>query len=357
MNLELVYSVFILTGFVIIGVLIYLRSLTQRAMRTVLEMIDLNTKLEYDLHRFLSESLPLFGKLKIDDFFYTIHYLDTTLQKSKSRPGKPFEKLIQRKDYQIAIGIVPRHSRGEQDFLNAIVLEILSVIIEMNVLLKIKVIHEALYKFSKLQTFILHDVKNLAQFIGSLSYNVHHLETDEKKDRFIGSLKETLPVISRSGAKIIGLLEMHGNAADDDDTPGKSVDLNSLLENLAKHYKMPCDISGQAVVQAEEYMIISIFDNLLKNIYEKSLQESGVSCHIELQDCGDRTRAVISDTGSFTAERSRLFQPFYTTKKGGLGIGLYQARNAALTMGGDIRILSRPSGVAFEVILPKREEG
>ncbi len=356
MNLELIYPVFILTGLVIIGVLIYLRYLTQRAMRTVLEMIDLNTKLEYDLHQFLSESLPLFEKLKIDDFFYTIHCLDTTLQKSKSRPGKPFEKNIQRKDYQITIGIVPRHSRGEQDFLNAIVLEILSVIIEMNVLIKIKVIHEALYKFSKLQTFILHDVKNLAQFIGSLSYNVHHLETEEKKDRFIDYLKETLPVISRSGSKIIGLLEMHGEA-DDENSPGTSVDLNALLENLAKNYKMPCAVKGQAIIQAEEYMLVSIFDNLLKNIYEKSLQESGVSCHVELEDLGDRTRAVISDTGSFTAERSRLFEPFYSTKKGGLGIGLYQAKNAALTMGGDIRILPRTSGVAFEVILPKPEEG
>lgn len=355
MTIELIYHFFILTGLVIIGVLIYLRFLSKRTMKVILEMIDLNTKSEYDLHQFLPNTLNLLRKLKIDDYFYTIHYLNTTIERSNPKREKQVEKTIQREDYQITIGIVPRHSRGEQVFINTVVLEILSVLIEMNILIHIKVIHEALYKFSKLQTFLLHDVKNLAQFIGSLSYNVHHLETHDKKDRFIDYLKETLPVISRSSAKIIGLLEMQ-KETDDTLPPENTIDIKSLLENLTKHYKLPNTINGQASIIAEEYMAISIFDNLLKNIYDKSLQEANVTCRIDIDNLESHVRIVISDTGSFIGDRNRLFEPFYSTKKGGLGIGLYHAQNIAQSMGGDIRILPDMPGVTFEVILPKTQK-
>jgi signal transduction histidine kinase len=132
-----------------------------------------------------------------------------------------------------------------------------------------------------------------------------------------------------------------------------SIDIKSLLENLTKHYKLSNTINGQASIIAEEYMVISIFDNLLKNIYDKSLQEANVTCRIDIDELESHIKIVISDTGNFIGDRNRLFEPFYSTKKGGLGIGLYQAQNTAQTMGGHIRILSYIPGVAFEVILPK----
>jgi signal transduction histidine kinase len=355
MTIEFIYPFFILTGLVIIGVLIYLRFISKRAMKTILDVIDLNTKFEYDLHQFLPKSPQLLKILKINDIIYTIHYLNTTIERSSPYPDKPVEKTIRRKDYQITIGIVPRHSRGERDFINMVVLEILSILIEMNILIHIKVIHEALYKFSKLQTFLLHDVKNLSQFIVSLSYNVHHLETSDKKDKFVDYLKETLPIISRSSAKIIGLLEMQ-QENDDRHSPENTIDIKSLLENLAKHYKLFYTINGHASIIVEEYMLISIFDNLLKNIYDKTLQEANVTCHIDIDELESHIRIVISDTGDFIGDRNRTFEPFYTTKKGGLGIGLYQSQNIAQAIGGDIRILPNTSGVAFEVILPKTQK-
>ncbi|MCX5828628.1 MAG: ATP-binding protein [Deltaproteobacteria bacterium] len=352
MKIELIYPFFILTGLVIIGVLIYLRFLSKRAMKTIIEMIELNGKSGYDIHQFLPNSLNLLRKLNINGYYYNISYLNTKLARSSPPSVLQVEKTIRREDYQITIGIVPSHSKGEHVFINTVVLEILSVLIEMNILIHIKVIHEAFYKFSKLQTFLLHDVKNLAQFIGSLSYNVHHLETPDKKDRFIDNLKETLPVISRSGAKIIGLLGMQSET-DDRRSPANTIDIKSLLENLTKHYKLSCRINGQASVIAEEYMVISIFDNLLKNIYDKSLQEPNITCRLDIEDLENQLKIIISDTGDFTGDRNRLFEPFYSTKTSGLGIGLYQSQNIAHAMGGDIRILPDTPGVTFEVILPK----
>ena len=132
------------------------------------------------------------------------------------------------------------------------------------------------------------------------------------------------------------------------------IDLKSLLESLAIHYKLQYTIEGSASITAEEYMVISIFDNLLKNIYDKSQQEPDVACHFSIDDRGSDISVVISDTGGFTGDRNRLFEPFYSTKKGGLGIGLYQARNIAGAMNGELHILPETTGTAFEIILPAK---
>jgi signal transduction histidine kinase len=355
MTIEYIYPFFIFAGFVIIGVLIYIRRLTQKAIRGILEFIDLNTQLDYDLHRFLPDVVPVLKKIKIDDIFYDIHYLNASLTHKATLSGDSMKKSIARGDYRITVGIVPRHSKGEQYFLNMIVLEILFFLIEMDVLIKIKVIHEAFYKFSQLQTFILHDTKNIAQFIEFLSYNVQHIETLERQERFISYLRETLPAQSRRGATIISLLEMK-KETDIDKSDKILIDVKALLENLTKHYHLTCTIKGDGSITAEEYKVISIFDNLLKNIYDKSLEEPDLNCYIDITADGNNVKIMISDTGSSIKDSTRLFEPFYSTRGGGLGIGLFQAKNMAHAMKGDIHVLPQAIGAAFEVILPTHEE-
>jgi signal transduction histidine kinase len=355
MTIEYIYPFFIFAGLVIISVLFYIRYLTQKANRSILEFIDLNTKLNYDPHRFLSEIIPVLKKINIDDLFYSIHYLNTALIKENTANRNLIEKTFERNDYRISMGIVPRHSRGEQYYLNMIVLEILSYLIEMDVLIKIKVIHEAFYKFSQLQTFILHDAKNLAQFIQFLTYNVHHLETPDRQERFISYLKETLPSQSRRGATIISLLEMK-KESDIEKNDIIRIDLKTLLENLLKSYHLNCSISGEGSIIAEEYKVVSIFDNLIKNIYDKSLEEGDLTCHIDITAAGKCVKIVISDTGSSLKDSARLFEPFYSTKGGGLGIGLFQAKNMALALKGDINVLPQAIGAAFEITLPTQQD-
>jgi len=357
MTIEYIYPFFILAGFIIIGVLIYIRYLTRKAIRSILEFIDLNTKLDYDLHRFLPEVGTALKKINIDDLFYDIHYLNSALIHENTLSGRPIEKSRQRDDYQITLGIVPRHSRGEQYYLNLIALEILFSLIEMDVLIKIKVIHEAFYKFSQLQTFILHDAKNLAQFIEFLSYNVLHLETSDRQERFISYLRETLPAQSRRGAKIISLLELK-KETDTGKSDKSTINLKILLEDLANHYHLNYTIRGEGSITAEEYKVNSIFVNLLKNVYDKSLEERDLTCQIDITADENNVKVAISDTGSPIKDSARLFEPFYSTKtgRGGLGIGLFHAKKVAQDMKGSIEVLPQSTGAAFKITLPSHEE-
>lgn len=74
----------------------------------------------------------------------------------------------------------------------------------------------------------------------------------------------------------------------------------------------------------------------------------------KLQD-GDTISIVISDHGRgiSAADQTRIFQPFYSTKDGGMGIGLSVSRTIVEQHGGSIRAMPRqPHGAMVKIDLP-----
>ncbi len=55
------------------------------------------------------------------------------------------------------------------------------------------------------------------------------------------------------------------------------------------------------------------------------------------------------------AEREKIFEPFYTTKKTGTGLGLAAVRRIVLEHGGSIGIESSPAGTVFKIRLPRSQ--
>ena len=54
--------------------------------------------------------------------------------------------------------------------------------------------------------------------------------------------------------------------------------------------------------------------------------------------------------------RTRLFQPFASTKKGGFGVGAFEAKSLISAMGGRLTVESKPGeGSSFTITLPAAE--
>jgi signal transduction histidine kinase len=98
------------------------------------------------------------------------------------------------------------------------------------------------------------------------------------------------------------------------------------------------------------------FLNLIKNAME-SITEAVGKIIITVNKEGKNYIVVsISDTGcGMTAEEiERIFNPEYTTKEKGLGLGIPLACEIIRGHGGDIRVISRKDkGTTFEVVLPR----
>jgi signal transduction histidine kinase len=71
-----------------------------------------------------------------------------------------------------------------------------------------------------------------------------------------------------------------------------------------------------------------------------------------------RVQVRITDTGAgMNSEQvQRVFEPFYTTKSQGLGLGMAYAKKVVEQHAGTIRIESRPgAGTTVEIELPARQ--
>lgn len=94
--------------------------------------------------------------------------------------------------------------------------------------------------------------------------------------------------------------------------------------------------------------------NFVKNAMESISGEGIVTLSARNVEKG-RVSIRVSDTGCgmTTEEVERIFNPEYTTKEKGLGLGLTLAHEIIRGHGGEIRVLSRKgAGTTFEILLP-----
>jgi len=96
--------------------------------------------------------------------------------------------------------------------------------------------------------------------------------------------------------------------------------------------------------------------NLIRNAMEAIPGEGSVVISIE-NHRNNLTIVKIHDTGMGIppGEEGRIFDPFYTTKERGLGLGLCITHEIILAHGGEIRVESKQGkGTTFEILLPRQ---
>jgi signal transduction histidine kinase len=73
---------------------------------------------------------------------------------------------------------------------------------------------------------------------------------------------------------------------------------------------------------------------------------------------GVRLLLVVRDNGAGVPSEAaeKIFEPFYSTRKGGMGIGLFVGRQLARAYGGELRLQPAVSGAAFELVIPLAPE-
>ncbi|MBU4073887.1 MAG: ATP-binding protein [Proteobacteria bacterium] len=112
--------------------------------------------------------------------------------------------------------------------------------------------------------------------------------------------------------------------------------------------------SDPVVIPMDMDKLQQAFLNFIKNAMESISGEGTVTISVRKPVDG-RVSIRITDTGcGMTSEEvDRIFNPEYTTKEKGLGLGLPLAHEIIRGHGGEIRVLSlKESGTTFEVLLP-----
>lgn len=93
--------------------------------------------------------------------------------------------------------------------------------------------------------------------------------------------------------------------------------------------------------------------NLLKNACEATAGTEGALVELTASMPEGRPYITVTDNGPAMPQNvlDNLFQPFFTTKPGGSGIGLCLSRQIVRLHGGDITAVSTPAQTTFSITL------
>lgn len=136
-------------------------------------------------------------------------------------------------------------------------------------------------------------------------------------------------------------------------------DVLQLLDSQvrASRVEVKLDLGGASrPAMIDEASMRSALVNLLLNAVQS--MPTGGTLTVRARDEGDLLVLEIGDTGSGMTpeELAQVFEPFYTTKSRGLGLGMPYAKRVIEEHGGSIRLESEPgAGTKAEIKLPLTE--
>ena len=107
------------------------------------------------------------------------------------------------------------------------------------------------------------------------------------------------------------------------------------------------NIDRQQIKQA----LINLFDNAISAIKKEGLIEITLSCNSDAKI----VQLVVADNGKGISdeEKTRLFEPYFSTKKSGMGLGLTIVSTIIADHNGRIRVQDNyPEGAKFIIELP-----
>jgi signal transduction histidine kinase len=111
-------------------------------------------------------------------------------------------------------------------------------------------------------------------------------------------------------------------------------------------------------VLADRIQIQQVLMNLIRNGAEAMEDANSHVKHLIVRtECRDRCIVVeVCDHGSGLTQPEKAFEPFYSTKPNGLGVGLAISRSIVQAHGGTLRVRgNQPQGTVFSLSLPLQE--
>ncbi|MDX2044673.1 MAG: ATP-binding protein [Acidobacteriota bacterium] len=214
--------------------------------------------------------------------------------------------------------------------------------------------------FARLSAVLTHDLKNQ---ILSLSLLVNNMERKFHREGFREDAMRTLSETVNNLQNLVAKLS-------DPRTPTKRIreksNLTQLVERVIQRtaaqaptkYQVSSQLMPELVANVDGKAIERVIENLVINALE-AMPEGGSLRVTTKVDNGNAIVAVADSGKGMTDDfiRDRLFHPFATTKKKGIGLGLYSCRDIVEQHGGRIDVSSKVDvGTEFRMVLPVQIE-
>lgn len=215
----------------------------------------------------------------------------------------------------------------------------------------------SLKMLNRLMSVIAHEIKNpLTGIAAGVQYISKKLQSDGTEDDTVefvlaeiarlNRIVDDLYHIAKPPDLVIGQVRVNEIVS----TSLLCLSEQIMLRHIDLKQKMDSDLPD---IQADGDRLQQVFINVAKNAIE--VTPNGGSIEITTRSDGPEVVVSIKDGGRGISpeERRRIFEPFYSTKEGGTGLGLCISQRIVEQHGGAIEIEIPPTGgTVFVIRLP-----
>lgn len=207
-------------------------------------------------------------------------------------------------------------------------------------------------QFNRRFAFVMHDIKNL---VSQLSLLARNAERHAANPEFQADMIETLKGSVGKMNDLLARLSQHSQTRhaaiepmDVERTVGGVVHAKRLI------YPVQAEIAPGLFAMADPGRVETILNHLLQNAIDASADGLPIRVTASRQDDWIAIRVIDKGCGMSEAfVANQLFKPFESTKNGGFGIGAYEARALAQSLGGHLHVDSRlGKGTRMTLLLP-----
>jgi signal transduction histidine kinase len=215
--------------------------------------------------------------------------------------------------------------------------------------------------FVRLSAMLTHDLKNA---IEALSLIVGNMENHFDNEEFRRDALKSLTSATDKLKSLVARLSRPLSSLSGEHPMPKSVDLVPIITRVAamtakqvsEKHEVELKLPANLFVFTDPERMERVIENLVINALEAMAEKKGkLSIEAGFTSRGAATFSV-TDTGRGMSQSfidNQLFRAFATTKKHGVGLGLYTCREVIEASAGSITVASvEGSGTTFSVVLP-----
>jgi len=256
-------------------------------------------------------------------------------------------------DVHLGLRLTHSASRGEERLFAEQLARVFVLLLETGVRARTEALSVALAERARLSLYLQHDMRNLAQWVGWVCSDFAACTDPAALEAAAVRLRDNAPLAQERAHRLIAALGKKPVS----DNP-RLIDLRLAINKAAHMAGVELSLTGQAQAWIARGLLARALDNLFSNLAPNWRESMGRQPALQLR------MVEATDIAPATAEidffspwpqpsqrvpADKLFEPFASGRPGGLGLGLYQARQSLTEAGGELR--AEPSDVGLRFVL------
>jgi len=206
--------------------------------------------------------------------------------------------------------------------------------------------------FNRMSAFVVHDLKNIVTQLSLMMKNAKRLgHNPEFQQDMLMTVENSLERMRQL------MLQLREGSTPTGTAFG--VNLVAIVQRIkavaeGRGRTLELQLSAAVVTRGHEERLERIIGHVVQNAFDAT--ELSGRVWLKLERLSGLARIVVGDTGQGMSPdfiRDRLFKPFQTTKRSGMGIGAYESFQYVQELGGRIDVDSAPGrGTTVDIRLP-----